>query len=311
VLLLSIGGVVGRLVLGKAPPPFIAQLRERYQPYTVPPATWVSSEFVLGVTFTRAAPVADVSARAGQVAAYPLRVVETDDEIRVGRWDFRTRLLPIRLTPETLAAAGRSRPGWQGEVSCQMNPFAFDSLLRVMWAIFLPRAGGALVHACALRVGEAGVMFPGPSGTGKSTLARKVAEQERILTDELVAVSRGETGQWRISGTPFWGDFKRGGGSIRSWPLNAISFLEQGEAVSIRPIPPPEAALRLLGCFLCFQTDAGTAARNLMLTVELCSEVKAVVSRTAQETPCLRWSRRFPPTFPIGNGAITHRPPGR
>jgi hypothetical protein len=134
-------------------------------------------------------------------------------------------------------------------------------------------------------MGEAGVIFPGQSGAGKSTLARKVVEQERILTDELVAVSRGEMGRWRISGTPFWGDFKRGGGSIRSWPLNALAFLEQGESLSIRSIPASEAALRLLGCFLCFQTDADTAARNLAIAVDLCTDVNALVTRTGRETP--------------------------
>lgn len=166
-----------------------------------------------------------------------------------------------------------------------MNPFAFDSLLRVLWAIFLPRAGGALFHACALRLGETGVVFPGPSGVGKSTLAAKVAEPERILTDELVAVSRGDMGRWRISGTPFWGEFKRGGGSIRSWPLGALAFLEQGESLAVGSVRPGEAALRLLGCFLCFQTDADTAARNLAIAVDLCTEIDAVLSRTARDTP--------------------------
>lgn len=277
-MLLSIGGLVGRLELGMAPGPFMQQLRERYQPYTVPPAEWVESEFVLRVTFTPAAAVVDGEARAGEVAAYPLRVEETNDEIRIRRWDFRAHLKP---RPRR---AG-SRVVWVGDVSCQMNPFAFDSLLRVLWAVFLPRAGGALFHACALRLGEAGVILPGQSGAGKSTLARKVAEQERILTDELVAVSRGQLGRWRISGTPFWGEFQRGGGSIRSWPLNAISFLEQSDSLDVRSLSAAEAALRLLGCFLCFQTDADTAARNLAIAIELCTEIDAVALRSTLETP--------------------------
>jgi hypothetical protein len=104
------------------------------------------------------------------------------------------------------------------------------------------------------------------------------------LTDELVAVSRGELGQWRISGTPFWGDFKRGGGSVRSWPLSAISFLEQGAAPAVRPVPQSEAALRLLGCFLCFQTDAETAARNLAIAIDMGTEIDALALRTAVNT---------------------------
>ena len=236
-LVLSIGGVVGRLELGDAPAPFLHQLRERYHPYSVPPADWVKSAFVLRVAFTAAAAVVDGEVRAGEVAAHPLRVEESNDEIRIGRWDFRARIVPSGKT-------SRAPSEWQGEAWCQMNPFAFDSLLRVTWAVFLPRAGGALFHACALRLGEAGVIFPGQSGAGKSTLARKVVEQERILTDELVAVSRGELGRWRISGTPFWGEFQRGGGSVRSWPLSTISFLEQSEGLSVHSVSPAEAALR-------------------------------------------------------------------
>jgi hypothetical protein len=158
-------------------------------------------------------------------------------------------------------------------------------MLRVLWAIFLPRAGGALFHACALRLDEVGVLFAGPSGAGKSTLAAKMPEPERVLTDELVAVSRGEMGRWRVSGTPFWGDFKRGGGSIRSWPLRALSFLEQSDSVETRPVTPSEAALRLLGCFLCFQTDADTAARNLAIAINLATDVDSLALRTRRETP--------------------------
>ncbi len=286
-LLISIGGIVGHVSLGAAPALFVDQIRQRYAPYTIPPAPWVEWAFSLRLTFGAAASVVDARTRASEVAARPLRVEESSQSIRITRWDFSAHLSPA-MAPKlasTRADAAAARTPWMGQVNCQMNPFAFDSLLRVLWAIFLPRNGGALFHACALRLGEAGVIFPGASGAGKSTLARKVTEPERILTDELVAVSRGEMGRWRISGTPFWGDFKRGGGSIRSWPLKAISFLEQGESLAIRSVPAAEATLRLLGCFLCFQTDTETAARNLAIAVDLCTEVNAVVARTAHETP--------------------------
>ena len=114
--MLSIGGVVGRLELGAAPAPFMEQLRERYHPYTIPASQWVSSEFVLRVTFTAAAPVVDGHARAGEVAAHPLRVEESDDQIRIGRWDFRAVLAPTTMTTKRAAAsrqqARRGTTGW-------------------------------------------------------------------------------------------------------------------------------------------------------------------------------------------------------
>ncbi|MES1164627.1 MAG: hypothetical protein ABUR63_02620, partial [Verrucomicrobiota bacterium] len=59
------GGVVGHLALGPAPVPFLDQLRERYAPYTIPPAPWVERAFSLRITFAAAAAVVDGDARAG------------------------------------------------------------------------------------------------------------------------------------------------------------------------------------------------------------------------------------------------------
>ena len=287
-LVLSIGGLVGHFHLGAAPAPFLEQLKERYGPYAVPSADWVGRAFSLAVTF---GPPVHVGSRVHEMADHPLRVEESDSGIRINRWDFAARIEPPAAAPATPMA-------WQGTVTCEMNPFAFDSLLRVLWAVFLPRTGGGLFHSCAFRVGEAGAIFPGVSGVGKSTLARKVPEPERILTDELVAVSRGELGHWRITGTPFWGDFKRGGGSIRSWPLGVIAFLEQADDLSVRPLSSSEAAWRLLGCFLCFQTDADTAARNLAIAIDLCDDVQAVALRSAKETPLATVEAELSPYLP-------------
>ena len=266
---------MGYFELGAAPDVFIEQLMERYGPYLIPSAPWVKRAFSIRVTFAAAAPWVEPEIRAGDVASHPLRVDEGSESIRISRWDFSARL----------AQDSRTDGLWTGDVSCQMNPFAFDSFLRVLWAVFLPRVGGALFHSCAFRIQNAGVIFPGQSGAGKSTLARKVPEPERILTDELVAVSRGPLGQWRISGTPFWGEFKRGGGSVRSWPLSLVAFLEQSEETGTQPITPSESVFRLLACLLCFQTDADTAARNLAIAVNICSEVESVVLQTKRVTP--------------------------
>ena len=108
-----------------------------------------------------------------------------------------------------------------------MSPFALDSLLRVLWSVLVPRSGGALVHACGLRHAELGVVFPGVSGVGKTTLARKAPDADDVLSDEMMVLRPVSDGGWRVYGTPFWGDFARGGISMRSWPLRCIGFLEQ------------------------------------------------------------------------------------
>jgi hypothetical protein len=304
-VLLSIGGIVGHLVLRAAPQTFVAQLMERYGPYAIPAAPWVRRTFSLEVRFTAAVPVEDPEVRASEVAGRPLRVEESPELLRITRWDFAAML--------TARAGGRGAAGiaFEGGASCQMNPFAFDSLLRVLWAVFLPRAGGALFHACAFRIGEDGVIFPGESGAGKSTLARKVPEPERILTDELVAASRGPIGQWRISGTPFWGEFKRGGGSLRSWPLTAVAFLAQSDRLEARPIPRAEASFRLLACLLCFRADADSAARNLAIAIDLCTEVPSLVLQSRHDSTMAEIEARLAPHLPGRDPPATGRGRGR
>ena len=87
-----------------------------------------------------------------------------------------------------------------------------------------------------------------------------------------------------MHGTPFWGDFARGGISMRSWPLRAVAFLAQRDSVVMSPITSSEATLRLLECMLCFTSDRATVERNLALVTRLCGDVRSVeaqLTRTA------------------------------
>ena len=135
-----------------------------------------------------------------------------------------------------------------------MSPFAVDTVLRVIFATLLPRAGGMLIHACGLRHAAVGRDLPGQSGAGKTTLARKAPDADDVLSDEIVAVRRLDDG-WRVFGTPFWGDFARGGISMRSWPLRTVAFLTQTREIGMAPITSSDATLRLLGCFMSFAVD--------------------------------------------------------
>jgi hypothetical protein len=265
-LLVSIGGVAGRLELGAAPAEFLAQVRERYCAFTMPAAPDVDAAFSLRLRFESAPPPVDRAAHLAFTDAHPLTVKVTDKAISITRWDISVRL-------EAERARGRLR--WVGRGRCKMSPYSLDCVLRVIWSVLLPREGGLLVHSCGLRHAEIGVVFPGVSGQGKTTLARKAPDADDVLSDEMIAIRHTEDG-WRVSGTPFWGDFARGGISMRSWPLRALAFLQQRDRVEMSPITSSEAALRLLECMLCFQTDRATVERNLALVTRLCSEVRSV-----------------------------------
>ena len=275
-LLLSIGGVAGRIQLADAPGPFLAQVRERYAAFTMPAAPDLDAGFSLRLRFDSVPPPVDLDAHLAFAEAHPLTVKVTAKTITIARWDIKVRL-------EATRARGRVR--WVGRARCRMSPFSLDCVLRVIWSVLLPREGALLVHACGLRHAEIGVVFPGASGLGKTTLARKAPDADDVLSDEMIAIRRTPAdGGWRVTGTPFWGDFARGGISMRSWPLRALAFLAQRGSVEMSPITSSESALRLLECVLCFQTDRATVARNLALVTRLCSDVRSVeaqLTRTA------------------------------
>jgi hypothetical protein len=287
-IVLSIGGVVAHLELAGAQPVFMEQLRARYGAFEMPAAPWVQRDISLRLTLDSAAPPGAPGRRA-EIDAHPLTVSAAGRSISVERWDFA-----VKVTAESGRAPHAS---YRGSGHCEMNPFAIDCMLRVLYATVLPRVGGMLIHSCGLRHAEVGVVFPGRSGAGKSTLARKTPDADDVLSDELVAVRRSDDGTWRVHGSPFWGDFARGGISMRSWPLRTLAFLAQAprDAVTMTPIVSSDATLRLLGCFLSFATDRATVERNLAIAVQLCAEVRSVEASLTKNVPTADIFRKLAP----------------
>jgi len=286
-LLLSIGGVVSRLDLAGAPQPFVEQLRARYAAFELPRAPWVEQDISLRLNLVPAPPP---GARDGiaALAKHPLTVKATTRAISVARWDLKVKLAPVSVR--------RGRTTYRGNGRCEINPMSIDCLLRVLHATVLPRMGGMLVHSCGLRHAEVGVVFPGQSGAGKTTLARKAPEADDVLSDELVVIRRDDEG-WRVHGTPFWGDFARGGTSMRSWPLRTLAFLTQArrDVVTMTPILSADATLRLLGCFLSFNSDRETVKQNLALAISLGAEVRSVEASLTKNVSTQQIFRKLAP----------------
>ena len=286
-LSLSIGGIVGCLSIEGAQAVFLEQVRARYGAFILPSSRRGGSDFSLRLKLDPiAAPGSSASKRLAETEAHPLKVTAKGGAIAAERWDFRARL------------AARSVPNrgvsHQGEARCEASPFALDCLLRVVYATLLPRVGGMLIHGCGLRHAAIGVIFPGVSGAGKSTLARKAGDADDVLSDELVAVRRLDDG-WRVFGTPFWGDFARGGISMRSWPLRTVAFLHQSRELTMTPITSSDATLRLLGCFVAFTTDRPSVERSLAVAVQLCAEVRSVEASLTRTAPTATVFRKLAP----------------
>ncbi len=189
-------------------------------------------------------------------------------------WSIDGAQFRCRLVPENghLKAEGYSRA----------NLYSVDSLLRVLWTQLLLRERGFLVHACGIRHGNRGFLFPGRSGRGKTTLARKTP-LAAVLSDELVGVNlRNDTPL--VMGTPFWGEFQRGG-RPNNLPLRGIYFLQRGPALQLQPLAPPEALKKLLQCTLFFNTDAESTRQLLQWASQCVARVPAYrIQLTKQNT---------------------------
>ncbi len=132
------------------------------------------------------------------------------------------------------------------------RPFSLVAVLRILLALALRNARGALFHSASVRVGGEALLFPGVSGAGKTTVAT-LAAPRGVLSDEITGVSI-EGDRIMVHPTPFWGDMPRTRAAA-SAPLQAIVLLERGAPPSLAPAAPEEVLAALLEAVLVFDAD--------------------------------------------------------
>jgi hypothetical protein len=145
-----------------------------------------------------------------------------------------------------------SRAG-RGRIRQSRNPYAIDSVLRIVHSLILARQGGFLVHAASAIRGGHAFLFAGVSGAGKTTISRLAPLDATLLTDEISYVRRTENA-YRACGTPFAGELAKVGEN-QSAPLHTLFLLEQGLENRIEPVAAPEAIRLLLRNILFFAED--------------------------------------------------------
>jgi hypothetical protein len=152
-----------------------------------------------------------------------------------------------------------------------------ESALRILVASKLPERGGAVFHAAGYADERGAIFFPGASGIGKTTLARKLS-RDRVLSDDQVAVV-GETAY----ALPFVGDL---GPPIqpRTAPLRAIAFLERGEP-SRQRLSPVMAVTRATTCAPWFLREPEASRVWLDAVSAIVTRVPCFVLRTERDEP--------------------------
>jgi hypothetical protein len=185
-----------------------------------------------------------------------VRVEMRDGTWRLGRGDFRAQWDP-----------GARR----GRIRQSANPYAIDSVLRIVHTLILAHEGGFLLHSAgAIRHGRA-FLFSGVSGAGKTTISRLAPPDVTLLTDEVSYVRRVDAG-YRACGTPFAGELARVGENC-SAPIASLFFLKQGPENKIEAVAKSEAIRRLMRNILFFAEDAALVEKVFQSACEFVERV--------------------------------------
>jgi hypothetical protein len=177
----------------------------------------------------------------------PSQTKHADDDVQVslqgGQWVLRRGDFYARWD-------ARAR---RGRIRQSRNPYAVDSVLRIVHTLILARQGGFLVHAASAIRGGRAFLFAGVSGAGKTTISRLAPPDAALLTDEISYVRRAGNA-YEAWGTPFAGELAKVGEN-QAAPLNTLFLLEKGPENRIEEIAEADAVRLLLRNILFFADD--------------------------------------------------------
>ena len=242
-LAVEIGGMP--ILLRTRDPSFCQLLSDRYTGFVNPSAV---PEFEFDIDLVE--PSADMQA---------------DDDVQVqkegGCWLFRRGDFDAQWD----ASCGR------GKVRQSRNPYAIDSVLRIVHTLMLSKRGGFLIHAASvIRRGHA-FLFAGVSGAGKTTISRLAPSDTILLSDEISYIRRDGNG-YLACGTPFAGELAQVGEN-KSAPLRRLFFPDKGPENRIEALEPSEAVRLLLRNILFFAKDEELVKRVFQSACEFVERV--------------------------------------
>jgi hypothetical protein len=151
------------------------------------------------------------------------------------------------------------------------EPFAVESFLRIGYSFLAVDRGGLLLHSAGVLRNGRGYIFPGQSGTGKSTIASLATPTETVLSDEMVVVRKGGDG-YLVYSTPFYGTNPSAECNI-AVPLQAAFLPIKDQAVYLKPARPAQALSKLLAGVLFFSQEPALNRRLMNIGADIVAHV--------------------------------------
>lgn len=159
----------------------------------------------------------------------------------------------------------------KGCIRQELNPYALNSIMRIVHTVYLAYNDGFLLHAASAVRNRSAFVFSGISGSGKTTISRCAPGDVTLLTDEISYI-RAQENEYRAWGTPFSGELANPGENI-SAPVRQLFFLEKGPENQIRNLPKVEAIRLLLRNVLFFCEDEDLVHRVFDSTCDFVERV--------------------------------------
>ncbi|MFN3198430.1 MAG: hypothetical protein ACE366_08450 [Bradymonadia bacterium] len=161
------------------------------------------------------------------------------------------------------------------------------AVVQLVLSALLLREGGGLIHGSAGVVDGHAWLNPGPSGTGKSTIARE-AGFDHVLADEIVAVRpRGDGAGYIAWGTPFWSQGRTLPLNPRGAPIAVMTRPVKATQVALGPLADDEAVAWLLRCVTVYDNAPATRGAAFGLACDLVSRVDPIRLEFPKEGPWL------------------------
>ncbi len=167
-----------------------------------------------------------------------LQVTNRGNEWLIERSDFRAIWNP---------STGR------GRIQQAASIYAFDSVLRVVHTLMLPRMGGFLLHASSFVWNNRALLFSGAAGTGKTTIAKLAPPGASLLSDDVSCVAR-KRDSYNAIGTPFYCGLGRSGKNLEAH-IETLYLLAQASESKIEAVESGAAIRGLMENIICFVRD--------------------------------------------------------